>query len=219
MRSTSATTAQRAFGFLTRAVITKSNDTTKRQELDLQLLYGETQTGVERFQQYGFSSVPVAPTDEPQSGGSSKKTFAGALVAFLTADRSHPVVLAVDDKRYRPNNLNPGESVLHDHQGQVVHVSKSGIVLRGGTETNNDQSTDKKLPVTIQVGSNTHIFSNDDLTVTYGNASFVVKDGTISATVGGMSVTISASRIDLGGIGGPAVMTASGPSSKVFAIV
>jgi hypothetical protein len=34
-----------------------------------------------------------------------------------------------------------------------------------------------------------------------------------------MSITVSPGRVDLGGMGGAAVQTVSGPSSKVFAIL
>lgn len=43
--------------------------------------------------------------------------------------------------------------------------------------------------------------------------------GTITTKRGGMTVTLSDSRVDLGGLGGPAVLTTGGPSSKVFAII
>ena len=38
-----------------------------------------------------------------------------------------PVVLAVDDGRYRPKNWNPGESGLYDHEQQKIHLRNAGV--------------------------------------------------------------------------------------------
>jgi phage gp45-like len=43
--------------------------------------------------------------------------------------------------------------------------------------------------------------------------------GTITLKRGALTVTVSPTRVDLGGTGGQAVQTVSGPSSKVFAIL
>lgn len=43
--------------------------------------------------------------------------------------------------------------------------------------------------------------------------------GTVTLTRGSLSVTISQTRVDLGGPGGTAVLTQAGPSTKVFAIL
>lgn len=134
IRSTQRDAAGRAFRALTRVTLSKIDDSKKVQEVDINILQDETKEGVERFQNYGFSSVPLK-----QKG----KQVAEAIVAFLGGNRSHGVVIATDDRRYRPKDLKEGESVIYDHQGQQIHLSNDGIRLKGG---------DKKLPVHVDVG-------------------------------------------------------------------
>lgn len=114
-RQSGADSASRVQSSLARATITKINDGPKVQELDIEILKDETKTQVERFQEYGFSSVPLSPT------GSDK---AEAIVAFLGSHRSHAVIVGVDDRRHRPKGLKEGESQMYDDQGQKVHLSR-----------------------------------------------------------------------------------------------
>ena len=46
--------------------------------------------------------------------------FAGGL-------RSHGLVIAVEDRRYRLRDLKDGEVALYDDLGQVVHLTRDGI--------------------------------------------------------------------------------------------
>jgi len=101
---------------ITRGVMTLVDDTTKTQEVQLNLLQGEVLSGLERFQQYGFTSVPF--------------TGAEAIAAFIAGNRTQGVVLVVGDKRYRLTGLQGGEVALHDDQGQmiVIHRTKISII-------------------------------------------------------------------------------------------
>ena len=98
-----------------RAVITVINDALKMQAVQVKLLDGEVCDNVERFQNYGFTSVP----------------FSGAEGVYLSigGDRDHGVVICVDDRRYRLKSLQPGETALYDDQGQKVHLTRNGIVV------------------------------------------------------------------------------------------
>lgn len=78
-------------------------------------------------------------------------------------------------------------------------------------------------------GDSTQIRSDDgqtmidiksgQITTQTENSTSVVTPSAITQTVGGMTATITSSRIDLGGTSGSPVMTLAGPSSKVFAVV
>jgi hypothetical protein len=59
----------------------------------------------------------------------------------------------------------------------------------------------------------------DEVAVKTSSSSSVVKPDSIVQTVDGMLVSITSSRVDLGGLGGQEVVTIAGPSSKVFAIL
>lgn len=87
----------------------------KRQFVQLEALKGEVKDGVERFQQYGLNTVPLA----------------GASVIFLAlnGNRDHPVAINVDDHRVRPKDWQPGDSGLYTHEGTKVHLQASGKVL------------------------------------------------------------------------------------------
>jgi len=52
-----------------------------------------------------------------------------------------------------------------------------------------------------------------------GSQSTVTPTSVVHEVTGGMLVSITASRVDLGGLGGQPVETVAGPSSKVFAVI
>lgn len=91
---------------VSRGVVTRTDDAPKMQTLQITLLEGEVQEGAERFQQYGLTSRP--------------REGAEALCVFVGADRSHPVVLAVDDRRFRITALSPGEVCLYTDEGDRI---------------------------------------------------------------------------------------------------
>lgn len=102
---------------VSRAVITLVNDGLKTQRLQLKLLDGEVMDGVERFQEWGFSSVPL--------------DGAQAVMVCIGGSRSHGIVVATEDGRHRVAGLLPGESVLYDDLGQKVYLTRNGIVIDG----------------------------------------------------------------------------------------
>ncbi len=108
---------------LGRAVVKLISDSTKLQSVQLQLLEGEVRADAERFQNYGFTSVP--------------KAGAEAVVMFLGGDRSHPVVVAVDDRRYRKRNMQPGEVCIYTDEDDYIHIKRNGnIEIKCTTQVN-----------------------------------------------------------------------------------
>lgn len=242
IRSSWADNAARAFGMFGRGTIEKINDATKLQELDLNLLKDETKTSVERFGEYGFSSVPLGPSKDSKG----VKKYAAAVVAFLSGNRSHGVILGVDDRRHRPQGLKEGEVALYDDQAQKVHVGRDGITISGGDDNlkqgedggsgQGRQSRSKKLPITVTTGDSTHVVAKDKITDTVKQTTRTLQDGVhemkvgddcyvkvegdkVTVCKGDMKVIVSASRVDLGGEGGSAVATQAGFSTKVFAVL
>lgn len=100
---------------LARAIVTLIDDSKGLQTLQVELLADEAQDGVERFGNYGFASRPKAEAE--------------ALAACVGGLRSHMVVIAVEDRRYRLRNLAEGEAALYDDLGQVVHLRRNGILM------------------------------------------------------------------------------------------
>lgn len=102
---------------LSRAVVSLINDAAKAQELQVDLLADETQDGVERWQNYGFTSHPLPGAE--------------ALVGCVGGLRSHAVAIVVQDRRFRLVNLQPGEVALYDDLGNVVHLAREEVLIEG----------------------------------------------------------------------------------------
>jgi len=98
-----------------RCVLSAIDDTTLAQTVQLQLLEGEVADTVERFQQYGFTSVP-------HSGAEGVMVSVGGL-------RSHGIVVAVEDRRYRLKGLAAGEVAIYDDQGQQVVLKRDQVLI------------------------------------------------------------------------------------------
>lgn len=115
----------RVAGMVARAAVTLVNDSKRMQELQLQLLAGETIADAERVQNYGFTSKPFPPSGEQA---------AEAVVLFVGGGRDHPLIVAVDDRRHRPQGFADGESALYDDQGTRVHLQRGQLLLKHPTK-------------------------------------------------------------------------------------
>lgn len=99
-----------------RSVVALADDDTKRQSLQLSALVAEVLQNVERFQEYGFTSVPLP----------------GAEAVFVCAqgNRDHPIVIACDDKNFRKSGLSPGEVAIHGilPDGRFIYLMNDGTI-------------------------------------------------------------------------------------------
>lgn len=92
---------------ISRAVLSAISDGTGIQLVQVKLLDGEVRDGVERFQNYAFSSVPLSGAE--------------GIVACVSGNRDHAVLLAADDRRYRPKGLQPGEAIMYTNMDKQAH--------------------------------------------------------------------------------------------------
>lgn len=99
-----------------RAVLSAIDDDAGIQALQIEGLADEVQDGVERLGDYGFTSHPLP-------GAEAAVVYAGGL-------RSHGLVVAVGDRRYRLRGLKLGEVAMYDDQGQAVHLTRDGILVK-----------------------------------------------------------------------------------------
>ncbi|MDF7670233.1 phage baseplate assembly protein V [Orbaceae bacterium ESL0721] len=88
---------------VSRAVVNMVTDTLKQQNLQVTLLANEVADDVERFQNYGHTSVPPAGSE--------------AIVLSVGGKRQHLVAVAVDSKSVRMKNLKGGDSALYHLEG------------------------------------------------------------------------------------------------------
>ena len=102
--------ARRVDNMVARAVVRVMSDETKLQSMQAEILKGEVRDNIERFQEYGFTSVP-------QDG-------AEAVVVFAGGDRSHGLIIAVDDRRYRMKKMAKGEVAIYTDEGDHIHFKR-----------------------------------------------------------------------------------------------
>jgi phage baseplate assembly protein V len=96
-----------------RGVVRLVNDALLVQGLQVTVLDGEV-AQVQRFQEYGYTSVPLAGAE--------------AVLAAVAGARSHLVAIAVDDGRYRLKNLVDGEVALYTDEGDTIHFQRGRII-------------------------------------------------------------------------------------------
>jgi len=87
---------------VSRGVVRRVDDRRKLQELQVSALAGEVLAGAERFQQYGFSSVPLEGAE--------------VVVVFAGGARSHPLVVSADDRTRRPRDQPAGDVSIYTDQ-------------------------------------------------------------------------------------------------------
>jgi len=96
-----------------RAVITLVNDSLKLQTNQVSLLAGELRD-LERFQEYGFTSVPLPGAE--------------AIAVFVGGNRENGAVIATCDRNTRLKDLNPGEVALYDYLGNFIKLKAGGEI-------------------------------------------------------------------------------------------
>lgn len=103
-----------------RAVVRIVTDSLGRQNLQVQSLADETNDNVERFQNYGLTTVPPVGSE--------------AIVIAVGGRRSGLVAIAVEDKKSRPKGLDPGDVCVYHSEGHTITLKKDGVIeVRGKT--------------------------------------------------------------------------------------
>jgi phage baseplate assembly protein V len=97
-----------------RAVLQAVNDAGGLQEVQVQALADEVLDRIERFQQYGLTTVPL-----PGAEG---------LLLSVGGSRSNAVIIAVDDRRFRLLGLKGGEVALYTDEGDFIHFKRGNVI-------------------------------------------------------------------------------------------
>ncbi len=158
-----------------RAVLKRIDDSKKMQELQVSLLDGEVRDGVERFQNYGFTSYP--------------KPGAEAVVVFAGGNRDHGLTVVVDDRRYRLKSLAEGEVAMFSDEGDSV-VLKRGRVVEVTTSTLKVNATTKvelNAPV-IELNASTKVKMTTPVAEATGTVQAAGDITDRIGTIGGSSV-------------------------------
>lgn len=97
-----------------RCVLDALDDTQEFQELKISILSDEIKEQVERFQNYGFTGNP--------------KAGAEGVVMFPGGNRDHPIVICVDDRRFRLVGLEDGEVAMYTDEGDKIHFKRGNVI-------------------------------------------------------------------------------------------
>jgi len=129
---------------LNRALVVMVNDGTPIQLLQISIMKDEVKSGVERLQDFGFTSNP--------------KSGAETLVAFLNGNKDQGIIIKVDDSRYRKKNLDPGNSAMYNSEGVSIHLEGKKIKITGmdDVEIGNSLFVQELLNKSFQTAYNTH---------------------------------------------------------------
>jgi len=104
----------RVYMMISRAVIEVAKDSQGMQTLKMSVLADEERDDVERFQNYGFTSVP--------------KEGAEAVVVCPQGNREHMIAIVVDDRRFRFKAMAEGEVAMYTDEGDYIHFKRGGNI-------------------------------------------------------------------------------------------
>jgi phage baseplate assembly protein V len=113
LRQVLAPLHRRVMNMVARGVIKVVVDSGKVQKVQLSVLAGEVLDGVDRIQEFGFTSTPL-----PGAQG---------VLLSLAGSRDHAVVIGTEHGQYRPTNVAAGESCLYNFSGQRIHLKEGSI--------------------------------------------------------------------------------------------
>ena len=99
---------------VSRAVVNIVNDSFKQQNVQVSLLSGETADDIERFQNYGHTSVPPAGSE--------------AIMLSVGGKRQHLVAVAVDNKTARLKDLKIADSAVYHAEGHYLLLTEGQLV-------------------------------------------------------------------------------------------
>jgi phage baseplate assembly protein V len=161
-----------------RGIIRLVDDAKKEQTVQLACLAGEVKDGLERYQEYGFTSVPHPGAE--------------AILVSIGGNRDHAVVIATGDRRFRLKGLPGGEVSLYDDQGQRVHLRRNRAIEISGADT---ILADAAQSVTVNAGQRVTVNGGETVTVNGGRS--VEVNGGQAVMVNGPSIVLSGETIVL----------------------
>ncbi|NUF49935.1 phage baseplate assembly protein [Gilliamella sp. ESL0250] len=94
--------------------MTFSNSASKCQTLQIKMSGGEQKSDVEHIEPYGFTSRPLDGAE--------------AVALFLDGDKSHGVILAAGDRRYRIKSLKKGEVAIYTDEGDYIIFNRNNEI-------------------------------------------------------------------------------------------
>jgi phage baseplate assembly protein V len=158
---------RRISSMIGRAVLKAIVNTEEIQTLTVSVLSNETIEGTERYQEYGFDSVPLAEAE--------------ALPIFVNGNRNLGLVICVRDKRYRPTDLLSGEVALYTSEDKTtpfrIQLKQNRTLFRRAdiedvdidTSKTEDIGTSKAVTVPTETHTNSTLFEVKSSDINLGN--------------------------------------------------
>ena len=108
-----------------RTCVDEADDTKQMQEMAGNFMKGESRSGVESPQNYGFTSVVHAAT---KGADGSMTDSAEGFISFMGGNRSFPVCGVMDDRRHRLQGMEKGDTAMYrgKDDGQQFHMTQDG---------------------------------------------------------------------------------------------
>ncbi|MCB4803516.1 phage baseplate assembly protein [Methylobacterium brachiatum] len=182
-RTTTRTSGDRVVASLSRAIITKINDTPFMQELGVRVRDQQNLTDVEHWHSAGVTHYPMPP---------DAKGAAEIILATLTGNNSHPIALPAADRRYRPNGMKPGDTSVTDANKQTIHLGQVSVVLDSPKRFDLRVTADQGAGKAKNQGANLTAEKKPSTTITGKAAGTLATTSTAATTVTGKNVTVTA---------------------------
>jgi phage baseplate assembly protein V len=185
--------ARKVRNIVARGVVAMVRDDSAMQGLQLALLEGELIDNAEHPQPYGFSSHPLPDAE--------------AFVVFCGADRGHPIVFCVDDRRYRVTGSEPGEVVIYTDEGDTIKLKRGNVIevkTKGDVEVLAGRGLKADVAGAVNIASKVAINLTAPTILLNGNLSSMAAGGSADFNVGRMTinaddVSINADKVSING--------------------
>lgn len=155
---------QRIMMAIARGILEGSDDSKGIQIVKVSLMKDEVREGLERVQNFGFTSRPPDNSE--------------LVAVFVGGNREHGFVIACDDRATRFKNLAKGESAIYTDDGTLIHLKKGGEVLvKAATKVTID-IPNMQLKGDLKVDGKLEVGSTIDATGNVTSSANVVGGGT-----------------------------------------
>jgi len=167
-----------------RGVLRELSDSEGIQLAKVDYFAGETREGIERFQDYGFTSVPFPDAE--------------CATMFVGGNREHGLIVKIDDRKFRLKNLAPGEVALYTDEGDKIEFKRGNIINIVGANEVNIETTDAVINASNSVEVNTSKATVNATTSADITSPETTVTATTEATITTATATINATtKVDI----------------------
>lgn len=117
----------RTMNMASRGTMTNLDDTKNIQQMAVQGVAGEQFNRVQRWEQFGISSLPPAGSD--------------ALIMSMNGSRDSAQILAVENQSMRPRNSPGGSTTVYDAAGTTIVLDGAGKLTINANDVEITSST------------------------------------------------------------------------------